>query len=80
MSRQLTVTVSDEVYFGLQSAAGDQSVDEFIAELARPLLAQAGLEDAYREMSLDADRENEATEWSESLIGDSWPGGPVAPQ
>ena len=60
MSRQLTITVSDEVYFGLQSAVGDQSVDEFIAELARPFLAQAGLEDAYREMSLDADRENEA--------------------
>ena len=80
MSRQLTITVSDEVYLGLQAVAGNRTISEFIVELARTVVAQASLEAAYREMSLDADRERDAGEWSEGLIQDSFPGGPVAPR
>ena len=75
MSRQLTITVSEEVYQGLQVVVGHRTLSEFIEELARPVVAQASLEAAYREMSLDVEREREAGEWSEALIGDSVPGG-----
>ena len=75
MSRELTITVSDEVYHGLQSVAGDRTISELIEELARPVLAESNLEAAYREMSADSERESEAMEWVESLIQDSLPNG-----
>lgn len=38
---------------------------------ARPRLSDAAnLDEAYREMAADKEREREATEWSESLIAD----------
>ena len=80
MSRQITITVSDEVYQGLQSVAGSRTIGELIEELARPIVAETNLEAAYREMSLDQDREREAAEWIEGLIQDSQPGGPNAPR
>ena len=80
MSREVTITLSEEVYQGLQTVAGDRTLSEFIEELARPVLAQVSLEAEYREMSLDLDRERQAEEWSEALIGDSVPSGAYAPR
>jgi predicted CopG family antitoxin len=80
MSQQITITVSDEVYLGLQRTAGNRSISEVIEELARPIVAEAALEESYRELSLDADRELEAVEWIEALVGDSAPGGEIAPR
>ena len=75
MSHQITITVSDEVYRGLQAVAGSRTISELIEELARPVLAETSLEAAYREMSLDQDREREAADWIEGLIQDSLPCG-----
>ena len=75
MMRQLTITVSEEIYRGLEAVAGSRTISQFIEELARPAVARAGLDAAYREMGLDAERENEALEWSEALIQDGAPGG-----
>jgi len=80
MSREVTITLSEEVYQGLQTVAGDRTLSEFIEELARPVLVQVSLEAEYREMSLDLDRERQAEEWSEALIGDSVPSGGYAPR
>ena len=81
MSRQITITVSDEVYQGLQSVAGNRTISELIEELARPVVAETSLEAAYQRMSVDQDREREAAEWIEGLIQDSVPGGgPYAPR
>ncbi len=80
MSHQLTITISDEVYQGLQTAAGSRSISELIEELARPIVAESSLEALYREMSFDVDREGEADEWTEGLIQDSLPRGPHAPR
>jgi predicted CopG family antitoxin len=74
MAQQVTITVSDEVYQGLQAVAGDRTVSEYLEELTRPPLPQPSLEVAYREMSLDAEREREATEWTEALAHDSLAG------
>ena len=80
MSREVTITLSEEVYQGMQTIAGDRTLSEFIEELARPVLAQVILEAEYREMSLDLNRERQAEEWSEALIGDSVPSGGYAPR
>jgi predicted CopG family antitoxin len=66
MSHQITITVSDETYQGLQAVAGPRTISEVIEDLARP--AVADLESAYAEMSLDSDREREATDWIEGLV------------
>jgi len=78
MSRQLTITVSEETYNGLQTAAGNRTISEVIEELARPVVAKSNLEAEYRELSLDTEREREAAEWVEGLTQDSLVGGPDA--
>jgi predicted CopG family antitoxin len=74
MAQQVTITVSEEVYQGLQTVAGSRTVGEFLEELARPGVAESQLEAAYQEMMLDADRERAAAEWIEGLTGDSLAG------
>ena len=71
MSHQITITVSDEVYQGLQTVAGNRTIGELIEDLARPIMGETSLEASYREMSMDQDREREAAEWIEGLIQDS---------
>ena len=73
MSHQLTITVSDEVFESLQQVAGERTISEVIEEWARPAMAEASLEAAYREMSKDEEREREAQEWIEGVVGDALP-------
>jgi len=72
MSRKLTITLSDAVYDGLQKKVGRHRISRFIEDLARPHVLQ-DLDNAYRELASDAEREREALAWSESLIGDLQP-------
>jgi len=47
--------------------------DEFsdlVLQRARELAPETELDAAYREMAADSEREQEATEWSQALIGD----------
>jgi len=80
MNRQITITVTDQVYQGLQTVAGDRTIGELIEELARPMITESCLEASYRDMILDEDREREADEWTEGLVGDSLPGAPDVPR
>ena len=80
MNRQITISVTDEVYQGLQTVAGDRTIGELIEELARPIITESCLEASYREMILDEDREREADEWAEGLVRDSLPGDHDAPR
>ncbi|MDQ3634736.1 MAG: addiction module antitoxin [Acidobacteriota bacterium] len=70
MQKKLTITVDEQVYAGLHSIIGRGKISKFIESLVRPHVVKEELEDAYREMSLDEEREAEALEWSESTIGD----------
>ena len=74
MAHQITITVSDEVYQGLQTVAGSRTISEFLEELTRPIVSESRLEAAYRDMILDGEREREATEWIEGLVHDSLAG------
>ncbi len=70
MRKKLTITVDEEVYNGLHATIGRRNISRFLTELARPHVVPEAIEQGYREMAADEDREREALEWSEALIGD----------
>lgn len=72
MARTLTITLSDDLFQGLEAAAGSQGISEFIEKIARPHIFPASLDAAYREMAADEKRELEAIEWAEALTPDSF--------
>lgn len=70
MAKKLTITVDDEVYTGLHRVVGRRHISRFLSDLARPHVVVDDLDEGYRAMAADADREAEALEWAEGLIGD----------
>lgn len=68
--KKLTITVDDDVYAGLQAQIGPGRISRFVNDLVRPFVDEASLESGYREMAADREREREADEWCEGLIGD----------
>lgn len=68
--KKLTITVEDDVYDGLHGKIGRRHISRFLNDLARPHVTAADLDEAYREMAADEERESEALEWAEGLIGD----------
>ncbi len=70
MQKKLTLTVDEIVYEGLHKKIGRGRISHFIQELVRPHITEEDLDAAYREMSLEEKREQDALEWSEGLIGD----------
>ena len=70
MHKKLTITIDEEVYKGLYSTIGPKRISEFIESLLRPHVLRKKLDAAYKEMAEEEDREAEARQWSESLLGD----------
>jgi predicted CopG family antitoxin len=70
MQKKLTITVDQEVYFGLHKVIGPRKISKFVEELVRPHVIKHELESAYKEMAKDRVREKEALEWSEATFGD----------
>lgn len=70
MQKKLTITIDEKIYDGLHATIGRGRISQFIESIVRPHVVNVNLEDAYREMALDAERENEALEFAEATIGD----------
>ena len=70
MKKKLTITVDEEVYNGLYKVIGRRKISGFIEELARPHVARNDLDESYRQMAQDEEREAQALEWSEGVITD----------
>jgi predicted CopG family antitoxin len=70
MRRKLTITIDDDVYRGLHQVVGKRKISGFLSDFARPHVVRTELEAGYRAMAADEEREHEATEWIEGLIGD----------
>jgi predicted CopG family antitoxin len=70
MRKKLTITVDEEVYEGLHRVVGRRHISRFLNELAKPHVVQGALEEGYRAMAADEEREGEAMEWIEGLISD----------
>jgi hypothetical protein len=66
MARQLTITLADHIYEGLQERVGSEQISGFIERLVRPyVITDEQLEAEYREMASDLEAEREAMEWIE---------------
>ena len=71
LRKKLTITVDDEVYDGLHRVVGRRHISRFINELAKPHVVQDALEEGYRAMAADEEREREAMEWIEGVVADA---------
>jgi predicted CopG family antitoxin len=70
MHKKLTITLDEEVYEGLHRVIGRRNISRFLEDLARPHVVSTNMEEAYRQMAADEERESEALEWTEGLVGD----------
>ena len=69
--KKLTISITEEVYAGLHSKIGQGGIGRFLDSLARPHVVDLELDEAYRQMALDHERESEAKEWVDNLTGDA---------
>ncbi|GAB5522102.1 MAG: hypothetical protein RhofKO_43530 [Rhodothermales bacterium] len=69
MSKKLTITIDEAVYEGLYRVVGPRRISQFIERLVRPHVLD--LDAAYAQMAQDAEREQDALEWSDALMTDS---------
>ena len=70
MIKKLTITVDEEVYAGLHKTIGRRKISRFIEMLVRPHVVKKNLDEAYKLMAGDRERETEALEWAEETLGD----------
>jgi predicted CopG family antitoxin len=70
MQKKLTITVDERIYRALHKTIGRRRISRFIENLVRPHVLESSLAAAYEQMAKDEQRENEALEWAEGLIGD----------
>jgi hypothetical protein len=70
MQKKLTITLDQEVYFGLHKVIGPRKTSKFVEALVRPHVIKHELESAYKNMAKDEVREKEALDWSEATLGD----------
>lgn len=68
--KKLTITVERAVYRGLYKVVGRRHISRFLNDLARPHVVRERLDEGYRAMAADEEREREAIAWSEGLLGD----------
>ena len=71
MQKKLTITVDEKVYEGLHSVIGRRRISKFVESLVRPHVLGKDLQEAYAKMARDEEREKEALEWSEGVLGDA---------
>ena len=72
MHRKLTITLSHDVYEGLHRAVGRGRISTFIEDLVRPhVVSSSSLDEQYRAMAADREREEEAMAWVDNLAGET---------
>lgn len=70
MHKRMTITLDEAVYDGLYRTVGKRRMSQFIEELVRPHVLDTALDDGYRAMAADKEREEEARSWVEGLTAD----------
>ena len=70
MHRKMTITLDEAVYEGLYRTVGKRQMSQFIEDLVRPYVLDTALDEGYRAMASDAEREAEAKEWSDAIAED----------
>ena len=70
MQKKLTITVDEAVYEELHRTVGTKRISKFIETLIKPHMLDTSLDDGYKAMAADREREKEAAEWCDALSGD----------
>ncbi len=70
MQKKLLLSIDEQVYMGLMRVVGRGKISRFVEDLVKPLVTGNTLDDAYKAMAFDNEREAEALEWSNAMIGD----------
>ena len=70
MQKKLTITIGEDVYAGLHQVVGRRKISRFIESLVRPYVIYGDLQEGYRQMAADTEREAEAMEWIEGTAED----------
>ena len=71
MHKRMTISIDETVYEGLVRVVGRRKISRFLEDLARPHVVNDDLLAGYQAMAADTEREHDALEWSNALIGDS---------
>ncbi len=70
MHKKMTITLDEAVYDGLYRTIGRRRMSQFIEDLLRPHVMDNTLDDGYRAMAADKEREAEAMVWCNALAKD----------
>ena len=70
MHKRITITLDEDVYEGLYKIIGKRRISQFIEDLVRPHVLDTALDDGYRRMASDTQRETEALEWVNAVSQD----------
>ena len=71
MHKRMTISIDEEVYEGLLRVVGRRKISRFLEDLARPHVLDEDIAAGYLAMAADAERESQALEWSDALLGDA---------
>jgi hypothetical protein len=70
MHKKMTITLDEAVYEGLYRTIGRRKMSQFIEDLVRPHVLDTILDEGYKAMAADNEREIEAMEWCNAIAGD----------
>ncbi len=70
MHKRMSITLDEVVYEGLYRHVGKRRMSQFIEDLVRPYVVDTALDEGYRAMAADKDRETDAVAWCNGLAGD----------
>ncbi len=70
MQKKLTISLDEQIYFGLLQVIGKEKINRFIEDLVRPYVQNLALHEGYQQMAADKEREALADEWVEATFKD----------
>lgn len=73
MQHKMTISLDEDVYRGLLAVVGKRKISRFISDIVRPHVVQSYLEEGYKAMAADEEREAEAKEWVNAYLGEDMP-------
>ncbi|KXW57099.1 hypothetical protein FEMY_23780 [Ferrovum myxofaciens] len=70
MHKKMTISLDENVYDGLYRTVGRRHMSQFIENLLRPHVLDTVLDDGYKAMAADQEREADAMEWCNAIGSD----------
>ena len=71
--RKMTISIDEDVYWGLLAVVGKRKMSKYISDLVRPHVVEDALEAGYKAMAADREYEREAGDWVHSHMGEDMP-------